>query len=109
MPRIKDITVGAEEKSRQTVMASAKIVKDIIGFRPIVTASWDYVPADSIARLIAFVRSGNFLWVEYPSPTGDSEGYYEISYPNCEVFCYKNGKAVWHNVTLKMTAQEVVR
>jgi hypothetical protein len=24
------------------------------------------------------------------------------------VFCYKNGEAVWHDVTLDMTAQEVI-
>lgn len=108
MPRVKDIEVGADEESKKTTMASAKIVKDVIGYRPTVSASWDYVPADTIAELIAFIRTGDFLWVEYPSPTGDAEGYYDVEYPSCEVFCYKDGKAVWHNISLDMTAQEVV-
>lgn len=108
MPRIKDITVGAEEESKKTTMASAKIVKDVIGYRPTVSASWDYVPASTIAELINLIRQGTFLWVEYPSPTGDAAGYFDIEYPSCNVFCYKNGVAVWHNVSLDMTAQEVV-
>lgn len=108
MPRIKDITVGAEEESKKTTMASAKIVKDVIGYRPTVSASWDYVPAETIKELITLIRKGTFLWVEYPSPTGDSCGYFDIEYPNCNVFCYKNGIALWHNVSLEMTAQEVV-
>ncbi len=109
MPRVKEITVGAEEVSKKATMASAKIVKDIIGFRPLIEAEWDYVPAETITKLIGFIREGSFLWVEYPSPTGDSEGYFDVEYPECEVFCYKEGKAVWHNVSLSMTAQEVFR
>lgn len=108
MPRIKDITVGAEEESKKTTMASAKIVKDVIGYRPTVSASWDYIPAETIKELITLIRKGTFLWVEYPTPTGDDCGYFDIEYPKCNVFCYKNGIAVWHNVSLEMTAQEVV-
>ena len=108
MPRSKDISIGAEEVSKKTEMASAKIVKDIIGFRSTISATYDYVPAQTITDLIGFIRSGEFLWVEYPSPTGDASGYFEIEYPDVSVFCYKNGVAVWHNVSLDMTAQEVV-
>lgn len=108
MPRIKDITVGADEESKKTTMASAKIVKDVIGYRPTVSASWDYVPAETIKDLLNLIRKGTFLWVEYPSPTGDASGYFDIEYPNCNIFCYKNGIAMWHNVSLDMTAQEVV-
>lgn len=107
MPRSKDISVGAEEVSKRTEMASAKIVKDIIGYRATVSATYDYVPAQTIKELIDFIRKGDFLFVEYPSPTGDKSGYFEIEYPDVTVFCYKNGIAVWHDVSLEMTAQEV--
>ncbi len=108
MPKTKDVSVGADEVSKKTTMASSKIVKDIIGFRANVSASWDYVPAVDITRLIHFIMSGSFLWVEYPAPTGCKSGYFDIEYPSCDIFCYKKGRAVWHNVSIKMTAQEVM-
>lgn len=107
MPKVKDITVGAEEVSKTLTMASGKIVKDLIGYRNIINASWDYVPAATIVSLLELLKRGNFFYVEYPSPSGDEVGIFEIDYPSLKVFTYVNNMAVWHNVTLKMKAQEV--
>jgi hypothetical protein len=109
MPRVKGIEVGAQEESRKTVMASGKIVKDVLGHRVSITAAWDYVPAETIKNLAALLLKNSFLWVEYPSPSGAASGFFEVAYPTMTVFGYKNGEAVWHNVTLEMTAKEVVR
>lgn len=107
MPRIKDITVGATEVANTVTMASGKVVKDMIGYRASIKATWDYVPATTLAALATLLRSGGFFYVEYPAPTGDASGMFEIEYPSLSVFAYKNGIAVWHDVQLKMTAQEV--
>lgn len=107
LPRIKDIQVGAEEVANTVKMASGKVVKDMIGYRSTVKAAWDYIPASALSALAVLLRSGGFFFVEYPSPTGDASGVFEIDYPTMSVFSYKNGIAVWHDVTLKMTAREV--
>lgn len=107
MPRIKDITVGATEVANTVTMASGKVVKDMIGYRATIQATWDYVPAAVLTALAALLRSGGFFYVEYPAPTGDASGMFEIEYPSMSIFAYKNGVAVWHDVKLKMTAQEV--
>ena len=107
LPRIKDIQVGAEEVANTVKMASGKVVKDMIGYRSTVKAAWDYIPASTLSALAVLLRSGGFFFAEYPSPTGDASGVFEIDYPTMSIFSYKNGIAVWHDVTLKMTAQEV--
>lgn len=107
MPRIKDITVGAEEVANTVTMASGKVVKDMIGYRTTLKAVWDYVPANTIVKLSVLLRTGSFFYVEYPAPTGSDKGIFSISFPDMKVFCFKGGVAVWHDVTLKMTAQEV--
>ena len=106
---MRDVEVGAEEESKTITMASGRTVKDILGYRSKVTAVWDWIPADTVAQLLTLLRGGDFLWVEYPSPQGMESGYFEIEYPSLNVFCYRGGQAVWHNMTLSMTAQEVSR
>ena len=107
MPHIKDITVAAAEVANTVTMASGKVVKDMIGYRVTIQATWDYVPAAVLTALATLLRSGGFFYVEYPAPTGDAGGMFEIEYPSMSIFAYKNGIAVWHDVKLKMTAQEV--
>lgn len=107
LPRTKQIKVGAKEESRKTIMVSGRIVKDVLGYRTAITASWDYVPAGIIARLTIMLRQNSFIWVEYPSPSGFAEGWFEAEYPTMSVFGYRDGVAVWHDVTLNLTAKEV--
>lgn len=107
MPRVRDIEVGAEEASRTVTMASGKTVKDILGYRAKITAVWDWFPAELVTELLNLLKTGAFLWVEYPSPDGNGAGFFSIEYPTLSVFCYKNSVPVWHDMTLSMTAQEV--
>ena len=72
MPRIKDITVGATEVANTVTMASGKVVKDMIGYRATIQATWDYVPVTTLTALATLLRSGGFFYVEYPAPTGDT-------------------------------------
>ena len=107
LPRVRDIEVGAEEESKTVTMASGKTVKDILGYRAKVTAVWDWIPADLVTELLNLLKTGAFLWVEYPAPDGSGAGFFSIEYPTLSVFCYRDGIPVWHDMTLSMTAQEV--
>lgn len=107
LPRVRDIEVGAEEESKTVTMASGKTVKDILGYRAKVTAVWDWIPADLVTELLNLLKTGAFLWMEYPAPDGSGAGFFSIEYPTLSVFCYKNSVPVWHDMTLSMTAQEV--
>ncbi|MDD4688319.1 MAG: hypothetical protein PHE51_01045 [Eubacteriales bacterium] len=107
MPRIKKITVGAKEESRRTMMVSGRIVKDILGYRAVIKAEWDYLPVGLAANLTLLLRTNSFVWLEYPSPTGFAEGWFEVGFPSMKVFTYRNGEAVWHDVSLEFTAKEV--
>ena len=107
LPRVRDIEVGAEEESKTVTMASGKTVKDILGYRAKVTAVWDWIPADLVTELLNLLKTGAFLWVEYPAPDGSGAGFFSIEYPTLSVFCYRDGIPVWHAMTLSMTAQEV--
>lgn len=107
LPRVRDIEVGAEEESKTVTMASGKTVKDILGYRAKITAVWDWFPAELVTELLNLLKSGAFLWVEYPAPDGSGAGFFSIEYPTLSVFCYRDGIPVWHDMTLSMTAQEV--
>ena len=89
------------------VLASGKTVKDILGYRTNITAVWDWIPADLVTQLLRLLKSGAFLWVEYPAPGGNGAGFFSIEYPTLSVFWYRSGIPVWHDMTLSMTAQEV--
>lgn len=106
---MKDVSVGATEVANKVTMASGKVVKDMIGYRATVTATWDWLPADTLSSLAVLLRSGGFFVVDYPTPNGDATGTFEIQYPTMSIFGFKNGIAVWHDVKLSMTAQEVTR
>lgn len=108
MPKIRDISVGGEEVSTSTTMASGRVVKDVVGYRRTVTASWDYVPAESITALLGLLRQGGFYTVTYTDPKdGETSGVFDIDPPTLDIFAYRGGAPIWHNVSLTMTAQEV--
>ncbi len=109
MPKVR-YTLTQEEESEETTMMSGRIVKDILGYRPVIEAEWEWVPAQTIAKLATWIRSGKFLKIEYQDIDGTTKkGLFKFSQPEPEVFTYRrDGTAVWKNVKLKMTAQEVI-
>lgn len=109
MPRIRDITYGGEVVAVEATMASGKKVRDIIGFRPNVRAKWDWVPAETIKALNALLRQGGFFQVTYPTPDGEKTESMTVGFPTMDVFAYRGGAPMWHNITLTMEAQEVTR
>jgi hypothetical protein len=108
MPKVRKVSVGGAEVAKEVTMASGKMVKDVIGHRTVVEAEWDYVPASTIATLHSLLRQGGYFSVGYPDPDGTyKSGSFSVSYPTSKIFKFKNGVAMWHSVSLTMTAQEV--
>lgn len=109
MPKVRKITVGGEEVANETVMASGKKVKDVIGYRAVVTADWDWVPADTMAALTTMLRAGGYFTVGYPDADGaDKSALFSITIPTTGIFKFNGTTPFWHGVSLKMSAQEVV-
>lgn len=109
MPRTKSIEIGGEYESKETTMASGKIVRDVIGWRTELTAEWEWVPAGLLAQLVPIARSGQFVTIQYPDSTGaDTSGVFSIEIGEQKVFKFVNGEPMWYNVQLTATAQEVV-
>ena len=109
MPRTKTIEIGGEYESKETTMASGKIVRDVIGWRTELTAEWEWVPAGLLAQLVPIARSGEFVTIQYPDSTGeDASGVFSIEIGEQKVFKFVNGEPMWYNVQLTATAQEVV-
>jgi len=109
MPRIRDITDNGDNVYNEATMASGRKVRDIVGYRPAFKANWDWVPASTLTTLLTLIRSGTYLYIEYPDPVdGDSAGFFDVSYPTPAIFMFINGEPMWHNVSLTFTGQEVV-
>lgn len=107
MPRVRSINVGGEEVSNEITMANGKKVKEMIGFRTVINAEWDWLPAEIIRDLHDLLRQGGYFEVEYPDPTGTLTGMFSISYPTSKIFKFYGDEPRWHNVTLTMRGQEV--
>lgn len=109
MPRTKTIEIGGEYESKETTMASGKIVRDVIGWRTELTAEWEWVPAGLLAQLVPIARSGQFVTIQYPDSTGaDTSAVFSIEIGEQKVFKFVDGVPMWYNVQLTATAQEVV-
>ena len=109
MPQIKKIEVGGEEVCNEITMAGGKLVKEMIGFRTVVSAEWDWVPAATMRSLVTLLRGGGYFTVGYPDPDGTyRNGKFSVSIPSIGIFKFKDGVAMWHGVQLDMTAQEVL-
>lgn len=109
MPRTKSIEIGGEYESKETTMASGKIVRDVIGWRTELTAEWEWVPAGLLAQLVPIARSGEFVTIQYPDSTGeDASGVFSIEIGEQKIFKFVGGEPMWYNVELTATAQEVV-
>ena len=108
MPLVRSITYSGTSEEVQATMASQQIVTDVVGFRPSVTAEWDWVPADTITALNALLQLGGFFTVTHPTPSGEVTESMIVSFPEFKIFAFRNGVPIWHDVRLTMQAQEVI-
>lgn len=108
MPRTRSLEVGGELVATEATMASGRIVRDIIGWRKVLTAEWDWIPAETLAALVPLARSGAFVPVAYPDADGTAaSGNFKIEIGSQRVFAFRDGAPMWRNVALTATAQEV--
>lgn len=97
-----------EEVGTKYTMASGKQVKDITGYRAILTIPTGYLVLEDYIRLSEMLRSGKFLQISYPGVEGDKSGMFDIAPPTNKAFKYgDDGVSMWYAVTLICTAQEV--
>lgn len=100
--------LGYEEVGTKRTMASGKQVKDIIGYRAILTIPTGYLELADYVRLSGMIRSGKFLQITYPGVEGEKTGMFDIEPPTNKTFKYgDDGVTMWYAVTLTCTAQEV--
>lgn len=110
LPKVRAITVGGENVKKEIQMAAGNIVQYVQGFRPSITAEFDYFPAALLSQVISLIRQGGWFLVEYPDPSGqDKSGYFSITPSAMGVFCYRNGNPMWHGLTLTFVSREVER
>lgn len=109
MPRTKSLEIGGTYECKEATMASGKVVRDVIGWRVELSATWEWVPAGLLAQLVPLARSGEFVEIQYPDSDGsDTSGMFTIEIGNQKIFKFVNGAPMWYNVELTATAQEVV-
>ena len=107
LPRCRPV-LSYQDETISAKMASGKMVEDVVGLRPVLQASYGYIPAEDMAKLNAMVLEGGFHRVEAPGIGADLGGNFKITPPSYEVFKYINGEPMWCNVSLTLTAQEVL-
>lgn len=110
MPKTRTLEIGGEVVAQEKTMAAGNLVRDIIGWRSVVTASWEWVPQKTLADLTELARRGQFITLDYPDPVlGTASGAFKIEIGNQKVFRFRDGEPYWYNVELKATAREVRR
>lgn len=110
MPVSRKVSVGGTDVCKEIEMASGKLVREMKGHRVKVTAEWDWLPVDVLTDLHTMLRRGGYFTVTYPDPAqGMTTASFAIAYPTSKIFRFgSNGEPRWHEVTLAMTAQEVI-
>ena len=108
-PETTRITHSGELEGTVSVMADGTETFDVVGFRSQVVYQYDYVPQRVFDTLIPLLRTHRYFNARVLDvDNNEKEALYSVSYPTAEAFkLTKDGKAVWHNVTIKLTAKEV--
>lgn len=108
MPKTKTLEIGGAFESVEATMASGKIVRDVIGWRTELAATWEWLPAGLLSQLVPLARSGGFIEIQYPDADGTNKtGNFTIEIGAQKIFKFVNGNPMWYNVELTATAQEV--
>lgn len=109
MPRTRTLEVGGEPLVNEVMMASGLLVSDVLGWRPMLYASWEWMPADTMQKIVNIARAGQYVSIQYPDSTGeDKEGSFKISIGSQRIFKFVNGAPMWYNVELTATSQGVI-
>lgn len=101
--------IQPEEISKSVTMASGRLVKDVIGYKPVLKIPVGYLPLDDMTLLRNMIKRNNgLISISYPTPNGDVTQQFMVEQPTYTTFSYdENGVAVWQGVTIKGRALEV--
>lgn len=103
-------TISAKSENKEITMASGKIVQDIIGTRKTIKAKFAYLPAEDLANLASALRSNKFYDVTFQDIDNSIiTKKFKIDPIKPTVFKYIGDTAMWVDIELNMTAQEVDR
>lgn len=109
LPRDHSLVNGGEVVAKEVQMAAGNIVTYVQGYRPSLSVTFDYFPADLLTQLTSLIRQGGWFKVDYPDLDGaDKSGYFKITPSQMGVFAYRNGSPVWRGLTLTFVSREVV-
>ena len=108
-PYTTKITHSGDLEGTASVMADGTETFDVVGFRGKVTYRYDYVPQSVFDVLMPLLRQHRYLFATVLDIDNvEKKSRYSIAYPTAEAFkLTKDGGAVWHNVTITLTAKEV--
>ena len=110
-PVTRKITHGGELEGTEVKMADGTLVFDIMGFRAEVTYEYDYLPQEVIDAIAYLLRRHRYLTATFLDVNNiEKTDTFSMSYPTAESFKLTNdGKAIWHNVRIKLKAKEVTK
>lgn len=104
-----DLKMGGTNVSTEIQMAAGNLVEYVQGFRPTITATWDYFPAELLAQITGLIRRGGWFRVDYPDLDGaDKTGYFKVTASEMGVYAYIDGMPYWHGLTLTFVSREVL-
>lgn len=89
----------------QKEMISGRMVTEIRGIVQVVEWSYDCLPQDTYAALLAALRSGTSVSVAYLPDDGSamiSSDFVVTSWPTPSFAFSKKGEACWHNVSFAL-------
>lgn len=108
-PETRQISHAGKLEGTSCTMADGTETFDVTGFRSEVTYRYDYVPQKVFDTLIPLLRVHRYFdAVVLDVDNVEKQAKYSLAYPTAKAFKLTNdGGAVWHNVTIKLTAKEV--
>lgn len=106
-----EISIFPKEISRKAEMASGKTVKDVVGYKDVISLPVGYLSLSDNEKILNMItRNSGLLTISYPTPTGDMTNQFIVNPPTFTTFAYDdNGVAIWQGVTISGETVEVVR
>lgn len=100
---------GGELEGTENKMADGSLVFDVLGFRHVVTYEYDYLPQVVFDALVPLIRSHRYITAKVLDVNNrEKNAQYSVIYPTAEALkLTSDGRAMWHNVEIKLTAKEV--
>lgn len=103
--------LSSDEISKTATMASGRTVKDIVGYKNVLSIPVGYLSLENMALLRNMIlRNAGVLTIRYPTPNGDKTNVFVVEPPTYSTFDYDNsGVAIWKGVTINASTLEVVK